>query len=95
MADLSRNGGDPTMNTKNTRGNTRETLKPTRTSHTYARSSKHKEIQDPRSTRDDTKGNRFFSVRRSWGISRDLLREGGLESVWIFSEEVPQSISRR
>ena len=51
MADLSRNGVDPTMNTKNTRGNTRgntrESLKPTRTSHTYARSSKHKEIQDP------------------------------------------------
>ena len=69
MADLSRNGGDPMKNTKNTRGNTRrntrESLKPTRTSHTYARSSKHKEIQDPLSTRDDTKDNWFFFVMRS------------------------------
>ena len=53
------------MNTKNTRrnareitrGNTRESLKPTRFGHTYARSSKHKEIHDPRSTKDDTNGN--------------------------------------
>ena len=40
-----------------TRGNTRETLKPTRYGHTYARSSKHKEIHDPNPTRDDTSGN--------------------------------------
>ena len=49
------------MNTKNTRGNTRgntrESLKPTRTSHTYARSSKHKEIHDPNPTKDDARGN--------------------------------------
>ena len=42
MADLSRNGGDPTMKMKNTRGstrgNTRESLKPTRIDHTCARS---------------------------------------------------------
>ena len=33
--------------------------------HTCARSSKHKEIHDPNPTRDDTKGSRFFSMRRS------------------------------
>ena len=33
--------------------------------HTFSRSSKHKEIHNPNPTRDDTKGNRFFSVRRS------------------------------
>ena len=45
MVDLSRMEQIPTKNTKNTRGNTREnrreTLKPTRLGHTYARSSKH------------------------------------------------------
>ena len=34
--------------------NTRESLKPTRFGHTYARSSKHKEIHDPNPTKDDT-----------------------------------------
>ena len=38
------------------RGNTRESLKPTRFGHTYARSSEHKEIHDSKSTKDDTKG---------------------------------------
>ena len=51
-------GADPAKNTKNTRGNTREntreSLKPTRFGHTYARSSKHKEIHDPNPTTDDT-----------------------------------------
>ena len=55
-------GADPAMNMKNTRGNTRgnhkgaqrETLKPTRLSHTCARSSKHKEIHDPNPTKHDT-----------------------------------------
>ena len=54
------------MNTKNmrgitrvnTRGNTREnateSLKPTRYDHTYARSSKHKEIHDPNPSKDNT-----------------------------------------
>ena len=45
MADLSRKEWIPTKNTKNMRGNTREStresLKPTRYSHTCARSSKH------------------------------------------------------
>ena len=66
-------GADPAKNMKNTRGktrgitrgNTRETLKPKRYGHTYARSSKHKEIHDPNPTRNDTKGSLFFSVRRS------------------------------
>ena len=65
MADLSQKEWIPMRNVKNTRENTRESLKPTRFGHTYARSSEHKEIHDPRSTRDDTKGSRFFSVRRS------------------------------
>ena len=61
MADLSRKERIPKRNTKNTRGNTRESLKPTRFDYTCARSSKHKEIHDdPRSTKDDT-SNRFFS----------------------------------
>ena len=51
MADLSRKERIPMRNTKNMRGNTREnmreTLKPTRFGHTYARSLKQKEIQDP------------------------------------------------
>ena len=38
------------------RGNTRESLKPTRFDYTCARSSKHKEIHDSRSIKDDTKG---------------------------------------
>ena len=51
-------GANPTKNMKNTRGNMRENAReitqPTRLGHTYARSLKHKEIHDPRSTRDDT-----------------------------------------
>ena len=51
-------------NTKNTRenareitrGNTRESLKPTRYGHTCARYSKHKEIHDSNPTKDDTSG---------------------------------------
>ena len=54
MADLSRKERIPTRNTENTRENTRESLKPTRYGHTYARSSKHKEIHDPNPSRDDT-----------------------------------------
>ena len=63
--DLSRKERIPKRNMKNTRENTRESLKPTRFSHTCARSSKHKEIHDPNPTKDDTWGNRIFSVRRS------------------------------
>ena len=69
MADLSRKERIPTKNTKNTRGNTRgntrESLKTTRFDYTCARSKNTKGDTDPRSTKDDTKGNRFFSVRRS------------------------------
>ena len=59
MADLSRKERIPTRNTKentreNTRENMRESIKPTRYGHTYARSSKHKEIHDPNPTKDDT-----------------------------------------
>ena len=54
MADLSRKERIPMRNTKNTRGSMRESLKPTRLGHTYARSSKHKEIQDLNPTKDDT-----------------------------------------
>ena len=65
-------GADPAKNTKNTRGNEgrherkhgRKSLKPTRFDYTCARSSKHEEIQDPRSTKDDT-SSKFFSMRRS------------------------------
>ena len=68
MADLSRKERIPTKNMKNTRGNTRgntrESLKPTRFDYTCARSSRHKEIHDPRSTKDDTSST-IFSVRRS------------------------------
>ena len=39
---------------ENTRENEREITQPTRVGHTYARFSKHKEIHDPKSTRDDT-----------------------------------------
>ena len=47
-----------------TRGETREELvKQTRFDYTCARSSKDKEIHDPRSTRDDTSSK--FSLRRS------------------------------
>ena len=38
MADLSRKERIPTKNVKNTRGNTRESLKPTRFDYTCARS---------------------------------------------------------
>ena len=56
MADLSRKERIPERNTKNTRENTRESLKPTRFDYTCARSSKHKEIHDdPRLTKDDIK----------------------------------------
>ena len=42
-------------NTRGERGESQEkTLKPTRFGHTYARSSKHKEIHDPNPTKDDT-----------------------------------------
>ena len=46
--------------TRRTRGKTQgetreESLEPTRFDYTRARSSKHKEIHDPRSTKDDTK----------------------------------------
>ena len=62
-------GEDPTKNTKNMRGhtreNTRESLKPTRFDYACARSSKHKEIHDPNPTRDDRKGSRLFFMRRS------------------------------
>ena len=64
MADLSRKERIPKRNTKNTRGNTRESLKPTRFDYTCARSSKHDEIHDPQSTRDDTSST-IFSERRS------------------------------
>ena len=48
-------GADPTKNMRgHTRENTRESLKPTRLGHTYARSLKHKEIHDPNPTKDDT-----------------------------------------
>ena len=69
MADLSRKEQIPTKNTKNTRGNTREntreSLKPTRMITHMLDPSTHREIHDPQSTRNDTRGNRFFSVRRS------------------------------
>ena len=59
MADLSRKERIPTKNAMNTRGNTREntreSLKPIRYGHKYATPSKHKEIQDPNPTKDDTK----------------------------------------
>ena len=44
--------------------NTREITQPTRIDHTCTRSMNTKgEIQDPKSTTDDTNGNRFFYVR--------------------------------
>ena len=83
-ADLSRLERIPTKNTR--RGtreitwNTRETLNQREYGHTWARSSEHNVIQDPNPTRDDTKGNRFFFVRRSWwGYPR-----GGLVSPLVF-----------
>ena len=81
------------MKTKNTRGNhkgaQRETLKPTRLSHTCARSSKHKrryKIHDQQRTIQMVTGLlpeevlMVFSVRRSW-IQVDLLRRDAAVSL--------------
>ena len=48
-----------------TRGNTRETLQHTRMITQALDPRTQRKIQDPKSTTDDTRGNRFFSVRRS------------------------------
>ena len=49
---------------KITRG-TQENTQTNKNDHTCTRSMNTKEIQNPKSTTDDTRGNRFFSMRRS------------------------------
>ena len=92
-------GGDPTKNTKNTRGNEgntrgnmREITQPTSDGHTYARSSKHKErykIQSQQRTIQKVTGLLREEVLNSRG---DLPLERGLESKGIFSVEAAVSL---
>ena len=54
------------LRTRRTRGETQENHSNQQDSITRALDPRtQREIHDPRSTKDDTKGNRFFSVRRS------------------------------
>ena len=81
--------------TRRTRGSTkgkhgeneRESLNRTRIDYTSARSSHTRGDTRSKVNKGRYKGNRFFSVRRSWSSSP----EGGLESKGIFSEEAAVS----
>ena len=76
---------------KITRG-TQENTQTNKNDHTCARSMNTKEIQDPKSTTDDTRGNRFFSVEEVLNPQGDLPMRV-LNPRWIFSVEGPRSLS--